>query len=105
MSLKFDKKTGSLMEPVITDILRFVSITGDVRDAMDEETLLFEAENIDATLVVSNINIFLKNAIKDRTNPRKHMYCPFCKKEVIGVPIRSESKIINVCTVCEKSWI
>jgi hypothetical protein len=105
MSLKFDKKTGSLMEPVITDVLKFVSITGDVRDANDEETLLFETENIDSSLVVSNIDIFLKNAIKDRTNPRKYMHCPFCKKDLIGIPIRSGSKIINVCTKCNKSWV
>ena len=105
MALKFDEKTGSIMEPVITDRLKFVSAVGDIREATDEETLLYEEENIDATLSISNINIFIKNAIYDRTNPREYKLCPKCKKEQICVPIRHKSKIINVCTICEDSWI
>ncbi len=105
MALKFDEKTGSIMEPVIKDKLKFVSITGEVRYAKDDETLLFEMENVNATLSISNIHIFIKNAIEDRANPREYKKCPACKKEQICVPIRHESKIINVCSVCKESWI
>lgn len=105
MALKFDEKTGSLMEPIITDTLKFISVTGEIIDAKDEETLLYESENIDTTLSLSNVSVFIKNALSDRTNPRDYILCQKCEKMQVCVLIRHDSKKIRVCTKCSHVWI
>ena len=104
MSIKFDKKNGNLMEPSISNKkLKFISKTGETYDALPEETLIYSKEATDSSL--SQYNNFLKNVLKDPTNPKKFKYCAKCKKTTIVVPIYVRNDLINTCSICDDRWI
>lgn len=104
MSIKFDEKTGNLLEPsIVGRKLTFVSITGEIYKATDEDTLIYQEDNI-ITSLTQHDNIF-KNALEDPTNPRKNKYCQKCKKDELVIMIRVKDNLINFCSVCESNWI
>ena len=88
MSIKFDKKTGNLLEPsTVGRRLTFISITGEVYPATDEDTLIYQEDSI-TTSLTQHDNLF-KNALEDPTNPRKIKYC---QKVFSDIFIRSLAK-------------
>lgn len=104
MSIKFDEKTGNLLEPsTVGRRLTFVSITGEVYPATDEDTLIYQEDSI-TTSLTQHDNLF-KNALEDPTNPRKIKYCQKCKKDELVVMIRIKNDLINFCSVCGSRWI
>ena len=77
MSIKFDEKTGNILEPVIIGRkLKFVSITGETYEATDEDALIYQEDSTVASL--SQYDNLFKNALEDPTNPKKIKYCSKC---------------------------
>ena len=102
--IKFDEVNGSIMEPIISNqTLKFISNTGVIYNSLPEETLIISTESRETSLV--QYNNFLKNILKDPTNPRKKEYCSSCKKERIIVYIYIRDNKMNTCSKCEKRWI
>ena len=61
------------------------------------ETLVFE-EIIDKSESTIKYNTFLKNAAKDRTNPKTFKECPKCARQIVSyVIIGHQKKYIYVC--------
>lgn len=103
--VRFDEKTGNLMEMSSKgDKLIFVSASKEEYDARPEDTLLYYEDLLSTDSLVQH-NTFLKNALKDPTNPRKRKKCPKCKKNELVVYIRLKNDLINVCSKCENQWI
>ena len=104
MSIKFDPKTGNLLEPITTGKnLKFASITGEIYNANPKDTLIYNEDINDTSLIQYN-NLF-KNILEDPTNPKKMKYCPECNKKQIVVMIRVKNDLINKCFICKKQWM
>lgn len=104
MSVKFDPKTGNLLEPLFQgNTLKFISITGEMYNATEEDTLIY-SEDINDTSLTQYENFF-KNIMNDPTNPKEIKDCPGCKKKELVVIIRIRDDLINKCLSCKKQWI
>ena len=104
MSIKFDPKTGNLLEPITSGRkLKFISITGEIYDAQPDDTLLYNEDINDSSFI--QYNHFFKNITKDPTNPKEIKYCPECKKDSLIVMIRVRNDLFNKCWYCSKQWM
>ena len=104
MSLRFDPDTQTLLEPVTTGKLRFRSIkTGATHEAKPEDTLLV-SESIGEVNNESKYANTINVSAYDPANPKAHVPCMECKRQVVSFQRLGESKKVIYACICGNTW-